>query len=130
MRQQTAPLAPHIQIYRPQLTSVLSILHRASGIALTGGAVLLVWWLAAAASGREAYDTFSSGVSSIPGRVFLFGWTLAFFYHLANGLRHLWCDTGRGLVLPSVYRSGWSVVAFTAIATLLAWIAGYWIRGG
>jgi succinate dehydrogenase / fumarate reductase cytochrome b subunit len=124
------PLSPHLQIYRWQLTSVLSILHRASGIALSGGAVFLVWWLAAAASGPEAYGAFASTVGSILGRLFLLGWTLAFFYHLANGVRHLWWDTGRGLDLPSVYRSGWGVVAFTGAATLLAWIVAYWVRGG
>lgn len=124
------PLSPHLQIYRWQLTSVLSILHRASGISLAGGAVLLVWWLAAAASGPEAYAVFSAAIGSIAGRVLLFGWTLSFFYHLANGIRHLWWDTGHGLELPQVYRSGWAVVIFTILASLAAWVLGYWARGG
>jgi succinate dehydrogenase / fumarate reductase cytochrome b subunit len=66
---------------------------------------------------------------SVLGRILLFGWTLSLFYHLANGIRHLWWDTGRGLDLPSVYRSGYAVLAFTAVASLAAWILGYWLRG-
>jgi succinate dehydrogenase / fumarate reductase cytochrome b subunit len=123
------PLSPHLQIYRRQLTSGLSILHRATGLALSAGALLLVWWLIAAAAGPESYQRFSAVVGSIPGRVLLLGWTLSFFYHLANGIRHLWWDTGRGLELPSVYRSGYAVLGFTVGATLLAWVAGYWVRG-
>jgi succinate dehydrogenase / fumarate reductase, cytochrome b subunit len=123
------PLSPHLQIYRRQLTSVLSILHRATGVALSAGALLLVWWLVAAAAGPESYDTFSAVAGSVLGRILLFGWTLSLFYHLANGIRHLWWDTGRGLDLPSVYRSGYAVLAFTAVASLAAWILGYWLRG-
>jgi succinate dehydrogenase / fumarate reductase cytochrome b subunit len=123
------PLSPHLQIYRPQLTSVLSILHRATGVFISAGAAILVWWLVALASGPENYASFSGLIASIPGRLLLFGWTLCFFYHLANGIRHLWWDTGRGLDLPSVYRSGWIVVAFAALASLAAWLIGYWVRG-
>ena len=123
------PLSPHLQIYRRQLTSVLSILHRATGLALSAGALLLVWWLIAAAAGPESYARFAAAAGSIPGRVLLLGWTLSFFYHLANGIRHLWWDTGRGLDLPSVYRSGYAVLAFTLAASLAAWILGYWVRG-
>ena len=123
------PLSPHLQIYRRQLTSVLSILHRATGIVLSLGALLLVWWLIAAAAGPESYETFSAAIGSVFGRVLLLGWTLSFFYHLANGIRHLWWDTGRGLDLPSVYRSGYAVLGFTVAASLAAWILGYWMRG-
>ncbi len=123
------PLSPHIQIYRWQLTSVLSILHRATGIALAAGALLLVWWLIAAASGAEAFERVSAVLASVPGRVFLFGWTLSFFYHFANGIRHLCWDTGRGMDLATVYRSGWAVIAFTAVASLAAWVLGYIVRG-
>ena len=113
------PLSPHLQIY----------LHRATGILLSAGALLLVWWLVAAAAGPESYDTFSAVAGSVLGRILLFGWTLSLFYHLANGIRHLWWDTGRGLDLPSVYRSGYAVLAFTAVASLAAWILGYWLQG-
>jgi succinate dehydrogenase / fumarate reductase cytochrome b subunit len=83
------PLSPHLQIYRWQLTSVLSILHRAAGIALSVGAVLLVWWLVAAASGPAAYSRAAGFFGSWIGLVLLFGWTAALFYHLCNGIRHL-----------------------------------------
>src|ERR1700741_74027 len=93
------PLSPHLQIYRPQLTSVLSILHRATGIALGVGTLLLVYWLIAVAAGagaRAAYDVAQRLIGSWFGRLLLFGWTLAFFYHLANGVRHLAWDAGYG----------------------------------
>jgi succinate dehydrogenase / fumarate reductase cytochrome b subunit len=128
-RRAERPLSPHLQIYRPQLTSVLSISHRLSGIALSVGALLLVYWLAAAAGGEAAFATAQALLGSVVGRVLLFGWSLALFYHLANGIRHLVWDAGFGFELPTVYRSGWAVVAFTVAATLVAWIAGYAVRG-
>ena len=118
------PLSPHLQVYRWQLTSVMSILHRASGVALAAGTILLVWWLGAASDGPEAYAAFQGFLGSWVGRLLLFGWSVALFYHLCNGLRHLVWDTGRGLELRSVYASGWAVVAGTAALTLIAWIAG------
>lgn len=118
------PLSPHLQIYRWQLTSVLSILHRASGVALSVGTLLLVWWLVAAASGPVSYVDVQRFLGSWIGLVLLFGWSLALFYHLCNGLRHLWWDTGRGLDLRSVYASGWAVLAATALLTAIAWIIG------
>jgi succinate dehydrogenase / fumarate reductase, cytochrome b subunit len=120
------PLSPHLQIYRWQLTSVLSILHRAAGIALSLGAILLVWWLVAAASGPQAYDTVESFLGSWLGVLLLLGWTAALFYHLANGIRHLVWDTGRALDLNSTYLGGWLVVAATALLTAAVWIAGIW----
>jgi succinate dehydrogenase / fumarate reductase cytochrome b subunit len=118
------PLSPHLQIYRWQLTSVMSILHRASGIALGVGAILLVWWLGAAADGPESYAGFQQFIGSWLGLLLLFGWSVALFYHLCNGIRHLWWDTGRGLDLPSVYAGGRIVLAGTAVLTVVAWIAG------
>ena len=124
MRSADRPLSPHLQIYRWQLTSVLSILHRAAGLALSAGAVLLVWWLVAAASGPEAYDGVADFLGSRFGRLLLFGWTLSLFYHLCNGIRHLVWDTGHGLDLKSTYFGGWLVVGGTSVLTLIAWIAG------
>ena len=118
------PLSPHLQIYRWQLTSVLSILHRASGIALAAGAVLLVWWLAAAAAGPGPYDGVRHFLASWLGLLMLLLWSAALFYHLCNGLRHLWWDTGRGLDLKSVYASGWAVVTAAALLTAVAWAVG------
>src|SRR5262249_40733848 len=118
------PLSPHLQIYRWQLTSVMSILHRASGIVLSVGAILLVWWLGAAADGSASYVAFQRFIGSWFGLLLLFGWGVALFYHLCNRIRHLWWDTGHGLELKEVYPGGWIVVGLTAGLTLIAWIAG------
>jgi succinate dehydrogenase / fumarate reductase cytochrome b subunit len=115
------PLSPHLQVYRWQLTSVLSILHRASGVALTLGAVLLVWWLVAAAEGPEPFARAQAFLGSPIGLVLLFLWSLALYYHLCNGVRHLLWDTGRALDLPSVYRGGWAALAGTALLTVITW---------
>jgi succinate dehydrogenase / fumarate reductase cytochrome b subunit len=123
------PLSPHLQVYRPQLTSALSILHRITGVGLALGAVVLVWWLVAAASSPQYFDTVQSVLGSWLGRLFLFGWTVALFFHLANGVRHLWWDSGRGLNLPSVYRTGYMTLAATAALTLGTWVAWYMVRG-
>jgi succinate dehydrogenase / fumarate reductase, cytochrome b subunit len=130
MRTDPRPLSPHLQVYRLQLTSVLSITHRATGVALGVGTLLLVWWLVAAANGPDSYDDVRRFLGSWIGLVLLFGWSVALFYHLCNGLRHLWWDTGRGLDLPSVYASGWAVLAATAVLTAIAWIAGISQWGG
>jgi succinate dehydrogenase / fumarate reductase, cytochrome b subunit len=120
------PLSPHLQVYRWQLTSVLSILHRAAGIALSVGALLLVWWLVAAASGPATYRAVESFLGSWLGFLLLLGWTAALFYHLANGIRHLVWDTGNALDLRATYLGGWLVVAATAVLTAIAWMAGIW----
>ena len=118
------PLSPHLQIYRWQLTSVLSILHRVTGVALTAGTILLVWWLVAAANGPESFESAQWFLGSWLGLLLLFGWSVALFYHLCNGIRHLWWDTGSGLDLRSVYVSGWAVLVGTALLTILAWVVG------
>ena len=118
------PLSPHLQIYRWQLTMWLSILHRATGIALAAGAILFVWWLGAAADGPESYAKMRWFLGSWIGLLLLFGWSVALFYHLCNGLRHLWWDTGHGLELKSVYTTGYTVLAATMVLTIIAWVAG------
>lgn len=118
------PLSPHLQIYRWQLTMVLSISHRATGIALSVGAVLLVFWLVAAARGPESFDAFQGFLGSWFGLLLLFGWSISLFYHLANGIRHLVWDTGYGLDLPSTYASGWAVLVITGALTVLSWVLG------
>jgi succinate dehydrogenase / fumarate reductase cytochrome b subunit len=124
MTQAERPLSPHLQVYRWQLTSVLSILHRVTGVALSLGTILLVCWLVAAAEGPEAYAGMQGFLRSWLGLVLLFGWSVALFYHLCNGIRHLWWDTGRGLELKSVYAGGWAVLAATAVLTIIAWLVG------
>jgi succinate dehydrogenase / fumarate reductase, cytochrome b subunit len=123
MRSADRPISPHLQIYRWQLTSVLSILHRAAGVVLSAGAILLVWWLVATASGPDAYEGVANFLGSWIGLLLLFGWTTALFYHLCNGIRHLVWDTGQALDLKSTYLGGWLVVGATAVLTVATWIA-------
>ena len=117
------PLSPHLQIYRPQLTSVLSISHRISGMALSLGALLFVWQLLAAAAGPLAFEGFQNMIGSWPGLVLLVAWSAAFYFHLANGIRHLAWDAGYGFDLPTTYRSGVAVLIATAALTAVTWIA-------
>jgi len=118
-----APLAPHIQIYRPQLTSVLSITHRFTGIALSAGSVLLVAWLVAAAAGPHAFSGARALVHSPGGLMLLLLWTFSLFFHLCNGIRHLMWDAGVGFELRTIYLSGWTVIVSSVLLTGLAWIA-------
>ena len=129
MSQVQRPLSPHLQVYKWQLTSVLSILHRATGLALAFGTIFLVWWLLAAASGADAFATAQSFWYSWFGRLLLLGWSWSLFYHLCNGIRHLFWDTGHGYELKTTYMSGWTVVAASFVLLLIAWIAAYMVRG-
>lgn len=121
MKQPERPLSPHLQVYRPQLTTVLSILHRACGVALALGALLVVWWLAAAAAGPDAYATAQKFAASPLGLFMIFGWSVALFYHLCNGIRHLIWDTGHLFEIKNAYRAGYAVLLATAILTAGAW---------
>ena len=118
------PLAPHLQIYRPQITSVLSIIHRLTGIALTLGTVPLVIWLGALAMGPQEYFIISLWYSSPLGITMLLGWAFCFYFHLVNGIRHLFWDIGWGYELETVYRSGWTVIILTTGLTLLTF---WWV---
>ena len=124
------PLSPHLQVYRPQLTSVLSILHRITGIALAIGTLILVWWLIAAAAGPTAFDIVQNFIGSLVGRLLLLGWSFALYYHLCNGIRHLFWDAGKGFELKTAYASGWLVVAAAALLTAISWVGGYVALGG
>jgi succinate dehydrogenase / fumarate reductase cytochrome b subunit len=123
------PLSPHLQIYKPQLTSMLSISHRLTGVALGLGTLFLVWWLVAAASGDAAFATAQAFFGSWFGLLLLFGWTYSFFFHLCNGVRHLMWDTGYGLDLRTAYATGWAVLAASGVLTLAAFAAGLAMRG-
>jgi succinate dehydrogenase / fumarate reductase cytochrome b subunit len=129
MHSDNRPLSPHLQVYKPQLTSTLSILHRLMGIALAVGSLLLVYWLIAAATGPTAFAAVQQFNASWLGRLLLFGWTFALFYHLCNGIRHLVWDAGHGFDLPQVYRSGWLVILGACALTVLAWLWGYQSMG-
>ncbi len=113
------PLSPHLQIYRPQLTSIMSIFHRASGLYLSLGLPVLVWGLWSMAKGEAAFDSFRSLMMGILGQLFCVLWIAAFCYHLLNGLRHLGWDAGFGFDLATVYKTGWAVL----IGASLLWIA-------
>ncbi len=119
------PLSPHLTIYRPQITSMLSISHRASGVLLALAAVLLVWWLSALAVGPEYFATVQGVLGSGLGRIVLFFVSLAVFYHLCNGIRHLVWDTVHGFELEAVHRGGWIVVAAAVVLTVAVWSAAY-----
>ena len=118
------PLSPHLEIYRPQLTSILSITHRMTGMALWAGTLLLAWWLVAAAVGPGAFDLVQSVLGHWIGKLVLLGWTYALFYHLCNGIRHLFWDVGYGFELKTLHASGWTVLAVSAVLTVLAFGAG------
>jgi succinate dehydrogenase / fumarate reductase cytochrome b subunit len=123
------PLSPHLQVYRPQLTSVLSFSHRVSGIVLGACAVMLVAWLVAAAMGPEPYLRVHEFLGSWLGRTVLFAGTFCFFLHLCGGIRHLVWDTGRGFELRTIYLSGWVVVAGSAALTVAAWVLAARVGG-
>lgn len=116
------PLSPHLQIYRPQITSVLSISHRATGVALSVGTLLLVWWLVAAATGPESFESVQAFIGSWFGLLLMFGWTFCLWYHLSNGIRHLVWDAGYGLELPQVYLGGYAVLGASVGLTILTWL--------
>lgn len=128
MAQTGRPLSPHLQVYKWQVQMVTSILHRATGIVLAVGSLLLVWGLAAVAAGPEAFATFTDCAGSPLGMIVLVGWTLAFFYHLANGIRHLVQDTGVGYSIPAFVRSSWLSIIVSIVLTVAVW--AYVLAGG
>src|SRR6185437_11583682 len=115
------PLSPNIQLYRPQLTSVLSILNRLTGVLLSIAAIALVIWLLAAAAGPQAYAIVQAALASWTGQVILLAFTFAFFLHLFGGIRHLVWDTVHGFELRAIYVSGWTVVGASVVMTVVAW---------
>ena len=130
MASKIRPLSPHLQVYKPQITSTLSILHRMTGIGLGLGTVALAWWLIAAATGAEAFATAEAFFASIIGRAILLGFTVALFYHLTNGIRHLFWDAGYGFELETATKSGWAVVIATLVLTVLTWFMAYGMKAG
>lgn len=117
------PRSPNIQIYRPQLTSVLSFAHRVSGVVLSIAALGVVAWLIAAAVGPQAYHTVQGALGFPLGQIALVVSTFAFFLHLCGGLRHLFWDGGYGFELSAIYASGWAAVAASVALTIAAFVA-------
>ena len=128
MPQSTRPLSPFL-IYKWQLTMVLSITHRATGVALAVGTLLVLALLVALAAGPEAYGAVRDFCGSPVGLLLLFGWSWALCFHLFNGIRHLLWDTGWGFEIPRAYATGWSVVVLSLALTAAIW-ACVFARGG
>ena len=124
----TRPLSPHLQVYRLPLPALLSISHRATGVVLAAGSLVLAYWLVAVAGGAETFAQAQALLGSIPGRIVLLAITFSLFYHLANGIRHLFWDAGVGFELRTVHASGVVVVVASVVLTGTAWALGYAMR--
>ncbi|MFT5538966.1 MAG: succinate dehydrogenase / fumarate reductase cytochrome b subunit [Alphaproteobacteria bacterium] len=124
MAQNERPLSPHLQVYRLPLSAIISITHRITGVGLAFGALVLVAWLAAAAAGPAWFATASAVLGSIPGRIILFGFTWALFFHLANGIRHLFWDVGIGFDLEDARVSGYVVIGVSLLLAVAAFGLG------
>jgi succinate dehydrogenase / fumarate reductase cytochrome b subunit len=122
------PLSPHLQIYRPMLTMLMSIAHRITGSALYVGTLLFAWWLIALAAGPEAFDVFQGFIGSVLGRLVLFAFTWALFHHMLGGLRHLLWDTGRGFGLGTIEALARLTLVGGFALALAAWAIGYAVR--
>ncbi len=124
---QARPMSPFTTIWRWHITMVTSILHRLSGIVLAGGSLILVLWLWALSQGAKRYEQVMGMLGSFPGKLILFGFTLALFFHLLNGVRHLVWDSGHGYEKQTSNQSAWLVMVLSLVLTLALWIAGYWV---
>ena len=116
------PLSPHLQIYRLPLTALLSIVHRGTGVVLALGSLLLVWVLASAASGPQAYDSAYQHMASWYGQLFLFGLTFSLYLHFCNGIRHLFWDVGLGFELETVDLTAKLAIAMAIVLTVATWL--------
>ncbi|MGH8308096.1 MAG: succinate dehydrogenase, cytochrome b556 subunit [Gammaproteobacteria bacterium] len=123
------PLSPHLGIYRWQITMTMSIVHRATGIWLSLGTLALIYWLIAAAAGPQAYTTAQVLFGSWIGQILMWTWTFCLFYHLCNGIRHLFWDSVQGFEIRTFYITGYSVWLIAFVLTALALIFAY-VRGG
>jgi len=130
MASQNRPLSPHLQIYKPQITSILSITHRMTGLILSFGAFLFAIWLITATYSSESFEVAQSLLYSWFGKLILLGITFSMYFHLANGIRHLGWDFGKGFDLPKVRATGMAVILFAIVLTVLTWFAGYAVAGG
>lgn len=124
------PISPHLQIYKPMLTMMMSIVHRITGAALYFGVLLLAWWLIAAAAGPNAYANFEWFIGSFIGRLMLFGYTWALLHHMLGGIRHLIWDTGHGFEPSEREFLALATIVGSVALTILVWIVGYLAMGG
>jgi succinate dehydrogenase / fumarate reductase cytochrome b subunit len=121
MAQTGRPLSPHLQVYKWQVQMVSSILHRATGIALAVGSLLVIWGIVALATGEDAFGSFKACAGSPIGLILLVGWTWALFFHLVNGIRHLVQDAGAGYEIKQFVFSSWLSVILSLLLTVLVW---------
>jgi len=124
-RPQPRPLSPHIWIYRWPITMVTSILHRITGFGLALGTLILAWWLVAASMGSDSYAVFESAAFHWFGRLVLFGFTVAFVFHMLNGIRHLFWDVGLGFKVSTANATGFAVFLLTLVVTFAIWMLAY-----
>ena len=128
MTQRERPLSPHLQVYRWQITMTMSILHRATGVALAVGVFALAWWLVAVSGDAQDFATFADVAGSLLGRIALFGFSFCLVYHLLNGIRHLLWDVGYGYEIPKLYATGWTVLVLAVVITGAVWFCA--LRAG
>ncbi|ATU93518.1 succinate dehydrogenase, cytochrome b556 subunit [Phyllobacterium zundukense] len=121
------PLSPHLQIYKPIPTMVMSIVHRITGSALYVGTLLVAWWLIAAATNEEYFNFVNGIYGSWFGRLVLLGYTWALIHHMIGGIRHLIWDTGRGLDKDTTTKMAWASLILSVALTILVWIAAFTI---
>jgi succinate dehydrogenase / fumarate reductase cytochrome b subunit len=119
---QDRPMSPHLQVWRWHVTMATSILHRGTGMALYVGVLILAGWVIALAAGADAFGDYRAFLGSPIGLLILFGLTVAFLYHLANGVRHLFWDSGKGFEPKTADMTGWAAIAFGVVAAVLIWI--------
>ena len=124
------PISPHLQIYRPMLTMMMSIVHRITGAALYFGMILLAWWLLAAASGPNAYANFEAVAGSILGQIVLFGFTWALIHHALGGIRHLIWDLLYGFERSEREWMARATLFGSVALTILIWLLTYFFTGG
>ena len=129
-RSRERPLSPHLQVYSWQVQMVTSILHRATGVILVLGSLLVVWALLALAGGPQPWAEFSRVTRSPLGFLVLFGWSWALAFHLINGIRHLAQDAGLGYKVETFIRSSWTSVIGSLVLTALIWLLAMAQRGG
>ena len=118
------PLSPHLQVYKPQLTSVLSITHRGTGVFLSLGALVLTYWLVSLAVSEELFNSFHLHTTFWYGKLFLIGFVFSLYYHLSNGIRHLFWDIGLGLEISTTYKSGYFTIFISVVLTLATLFIG------
>lgn len=119
------PLSPHLSIYRPIPTMIISIVHRVTGMALYGGTLLLAWWLYGVASGEATFNTTNGVISHPLGQLVLFGFTWALIHHMLGGIRHFFWDLGKGFEKETATKTAWLILILSILITLAIWVIGY-----